>query len=115
MRSCRSNSCTITLWTSGTYLKEVRNLELAKTIAACLVGLSLTLFLVLPTIAAERPTTQVECQSAGMRWVERAGKCKNRVAKQKLSSTEKVIGLIGLGCVVVGLVLLFGTTKQERR
>ena len=89
-------------------------MSIAKTIAACLVVLSLTLSLVLPAIAAERPTTEGECQAADMRWVQKAGKCKNRVAKQKLSVAEKTIGLIGLACTVMGLALLIGSREPER-
>ena len=46
-----------------------------------------------------------------MRWVQKAGKCKNRVAKQKLSVAEKTIGLTGLACTVMGLALLLGSRE----
>ena len=51
-----------------------------------------------------------------MRWVQQTGKCKQvkRVAGKRLSTAEKVLGLIGLGCAVVGLVLLFGSREPER-
>ena len=101
----------------GPISKEVRRMlvmmSIAKTIAACLVVLSLTLSLVLPAIAAERPTTEGECQAADMRWVQKAGKCKNRVAKQKLSIAEKTIGLIGLACTVMGLAFLIGSREPR--
>ena len=87
-----------------------------KMIAACIVGLSLTFSLVLPATAVDRPTTEVECQAAGMRWVQQTGKCKQvkQVAGRRLSAAEKVLGLIGLGCAVVGLALLFGSREPER-
>ena len=46
-----------------------------------------------------------------MRWVQKAGKCKNWVAKQKLSVAEKTIGLTGLACTVMGLALLLGSRE----
>ena len=51
--------------------------NVVKIIAACIVALSLTSFLVLPATAVlERPSTEVECRAAGMRWVQQTGKCR---------------------------------------
>jgi hypothetical protein len=82
-----------------------------KIIAACM-GLSFTFSMVLPVTAVERPTTEVECQAAGMRWVQKSGKCK-QVKERGLSVTERVLGLIGLACAGVGLALLFGSREPE--
>jgi hypothetical protein len=51
-----------------------------------------------------------------MRWVQQTGKCKQvkQVTGKRFSTAEKVLGLIGLGCVVVGLSLLFGSKESER-
>ena len=89
--------------------------SVVKTLAACIVGLSLTFSPALSVAAVERPTAEVECKAAGMRWVQQTGKCKQvkRVAG-RLSTAKKVLGLIGLGCAVVGLVLLFGWREPER-
>ena len=88
--------------------------NVVKIIAACIVALSLTSFLVFPATAV-RPSTEVECQAAGMRWVQQTGKCKQvkQVTGKRLSTAEKVLGLIGLGCVVVGLSLLFGSRDRK--
>ena len=84
-----------------------------KMIAICLMGLSLTFALVLPATAVERPTTEVECRAAGMRWVQEAAKCKWGGGRS-LSVADKVLGLIGLACAVVGLALLLGSREPER-
>ena len=90
--------------------------SVVKIIAACIVGLSLNFSVIVPATAVERPTTELECQAAGMRWVQQTGKCKQvkQVAGWRLSVAEKVLGLIGLGCAVVGLALLFGSREPER-
>jgi hypothetical protein len=85
-----------------------------KIFAACMMGLNLTFSLALPATALERPTTEVECQAAGMRWVQQTGKCKQQVTGRRLATPEKVLGLIGLGCAVMGLALLLGSREPER-
>jgi type IV secretory pathway VirB2 component (pilin) len=87
--------------------------NVVKMIAACLMGLSLTISLVLPATAVERPTTEVACQAAGMKWVQQKGKCK-QVKERRLSVVEKVVGLIGLACAALGLALLFGSREGFR-
>ena len=90
--------------------------SVVKTLAACIVGLSLTFSPALPAAAVERPTAEVECKAAGMRWVQQTGKCKQvkQVSGRRLSTAKKVLGLIGLGCAVLALVLLFGWREPER-
>jgi hypothetical protein len=48
--------------------------------------------------------------------VQQTGKCKQvkQVTGKRFFTAEKVLGLIGLGCVVVGLSLLFGSKESER-
>jgi hypothetical protein len=85
-----------------------------KTIAACIVSLGLTIFLVPPALAVDSPTTEVACQEAGMRWLQKTGRCKQVTQNRKLGVAEKIVGLIGLACCIVGLALLLGSREARR-
>jgi hypothetical protein len=65
-----------------------------------------------PVLASSRaaaiPTTEAACKEAGMKWKGRTGECKPRSAGKPLSPIKKVIGVIGLGCGVIALYLLWG-------
>ena len=43
---------------------------------ALIVALGLASALATPVVAAEMPTTQADCEKAGMRWKEKATKCR---------------------------------------
>ena len=63
-----------------------------------------------PFVAAEMPTTQADCEKAGMLWKEKPSKWRGLPQKRILTTlpTEArfVLGLIALGCTVVGLTVI---------
>jgi len=59
------------------------------------------------SLAAAMPTTEAACKDAGMKWKERAGKCKPKNTGRPLSPTKKIVGLIGLGCGLIALYVLW--------
>ena len=77
---------------------------------ALLVAINLSPVLVgpisTPVFAADRPTTEADCEKAEMIWKKQEGKCA-KISGNSLSPTLKVVGLIGFGCAISGLLLLW--------
>jgi hypothetical protein len=68
-----------------------------------------------PALAVDVPATQADCNKAGMRWQQKTSTCKPRgmgVAGKHLSALKKVLGLIGLGCVLIGLYQLWARNES---
>jgi hypothetical protein len=79
-----------------------------KILVVFILALTLSGPVLASSLAAGLPTTEAECKEAGMKWEEQSSKCKPRNVGKPLSPTKKVIGLIGLGCGVIALYLLWG-------
>jgi hypothetical protein len=59
-----------------------------------------------PAFAADIPTTEADCEKAGMKWKQKAGKCKP-MPSHAPSRAESVLALIGIGCALVGLFFIW--------
>jgi hypothetical protein len=70
---------------------------------ALIVALGLASALAPPLVAAEMPTTQADCEKAGMRWKEKASKCR----PLREEGIRNVFGMIGLGCTLLGLIVFY--------
>jgi hypothetical protein len=85
---------------------------------AFIVALALASVSATPLVAAEMPTTQVDCEKAGLRWKEKASKCRPLREEGTLPTLPKevrnVLGVIGLGCAVAGLIFLYRDWRTPR-
>ena len=83
-----------------------------------IVALALASVSATPLVAAEMPTTQADCEKAGMRWKEKASKCRPLREEGILPNVPKevrnVLGVIGLGCTVAGLLVLYRDWRTPR-
>ena len=111
--------------------------RIAKLIIVSIVALNLAGQFIAPACATQVPKTQAECEQAGMRWKDKAGKCKLAAPKTQaeceqagmdwkpeadkckpiypLSPFQKIIALIGLGCALVGLFLVGSNYRNVSR
>ena len=85
---------------------------------AFIVALGLASALATPVMAAEMPTTQADCEKAGMRWKEKASKCRplreEGITPTLPKEVRNVLGMIGLGCTVAGLIVLYRDWRTPR-
>jgi hypothetical protein len=90
-----------TILVTGRCLERARTLKLA--IGAMM---ALSLAVPFPGMAENEdwPKSKIECRNACMIWNKEIGQCTS--LGNRLSSFEKVIGVIGLGCALGGLFLL---------
>jgi hypothetical protein len=86
--------------------------RISRMIMASMVVLSLAGPLMAPAFAAAPPTTQAECEKAGMRWKEKASKCRSMPGRS-LSTAQKIVGLLGLMCALI-LLFQIWTGRLER-
>jgi len=86
-----------------------------KMIVISAVALSLAGPIAVPSFASDVPTTQPECEKAGMKWKLKANKCE-AIRGKKLSQVEKGLGLIGIACMLLALYLLWkeGRSRSSR-
>ena len=73
------------------------------------LGLVVTLLLscifASPIVAAAFPSTQVDCEHAGMKWS--SGKCHPPSDKPMIpKDVQALLGVIGIGCSLAGTVIL---------
>lgn len=109
----------------------------AKLIIVSIVALNLAGQIIAPACATQMPTTQAECEQAGMKWKDKAGKCKPAAPTTQaecveagmvwkpeagkckpiytLSPLKKTIVLIGLGCALVCLFYIGGEYRNVSR
>ena len=85
---------------------------------AFIVALALASVSATPLVAVQMPTTQVDCEKAGLRWKEKASKCRPLREEGTLPPLPKevrnVLGVIGLGCAVAGLIFLYRDWRTPR-
>jgi len=79
-----------------------------------LVALALASVSATPLVAAEMPTTQADCEKAGMLWKEKASKCRPLREEGTLPTLPNVLGVIGLGCTVAGVIVLYRDWRTPR-
>ena len=84
-------------------------MTLVSLVCLCLAGP-----ITVTSYAAVMPTNQVECEKAAMRWKPKIGKCK-QMPRMFLSLVERVISVIGLICVIAGLMLLVEDWLRRQR
>jgi hypothetical protein len=81
-----------------------------------IVALGLASALATPVGAAEVPTTQADCEKAGMRWKEKASKCRplweEGIHPTFPKEVRNVLGMIGLGCTLLGLIVFYREWRE---
>jgi len=72
-------------------------------IALCVLG-----FFAVPASIAKSPTNEADCKNAGKIWLNERQKCVPiRISERPRSTARTVLGLVGLGCALGGLILLW--------
>ena len=83
---------------------------------ALIVALGLASALATPVVAAETPTTQADCEKAGMRWKEKASECrplrKQGILPTLFKAVRNVLAMLGLGCALLGLIVLYREWRE---
>jgi hypothetical protein len=84
---------------------------------ALIVALGLASALATPMVAAEMPTTQADCEKAGMRWKDKPSKCRPLREEEGIHPTlpkevRNVLGMIGLGCTLLGLIVMYREWRE---
>jgi hypothetical protein len=83
---------------------------------ALIVALCLASALATPVVAAEMPTTQADCEKAGMSWKEKAIKCRplreEGIHPTLPKEVRNVLGMIGLGCTLIGLIVMYREWRE---
>ena len=73
-----------------------------------IIALCVMAFFAVPVAIAMSPTNEADCNKVGKIWLNQSQRCVPiQISEHSSSTTRTVLGLVGRGCALGGLVLLW--------